>query len=410
MQKTEPQNRRKIKSSYVLSALFCLYVLWVGLAALPETVYNLGNTLFWKSGYQYFIDTTNQQFEGMLSTGKDFSGLQNKAAYINLNGLLARTLGQPFMKDCVMLKNGHLASIVPEEPEPEYLHMAADNIRTLFQKQRDDGKQFLFVMAPSQISKYEDLLPTGYTDTTNDTADSLLALLEQYDVPYLDLREQMHTEGLSVTDTHFKTDHHWTPQTGFWAYTKILEKLTAMGAIEKLDGLYTDPQQFAFDTYEDTFLGSWGKRTGLYYTGVDDSIFIRPEFENRISVTIEERNLQIQGPYEEVCYNTEVTPDYENPDYFNDNMYGLYGWGDMELTQWRNENAPITSNVLLIGESFGNIPFSLMSLVFSSCDEMDTRSYTGDFSQYYSSYCPDTVILLVNADHTLSPITLYTYF
>lgn len=400
---------RKVRAVHVLAVFFLAYCLCVSLAAAPEFLYHLGGAFHWRTGFSHFVDTVDQQYSGMLTTEKDRMPLQNKGSYINFNGFLAKQLGQPMMNNRVTLKNGHLASLVPDSPDPKNIRRAAENIIGFHDAHTASGGQFLFVMVSSQISKYEDLLPAGYNDTTNDTADAFLALLDQAGVPYLDLREEMRKDGLSVTDAYFRTDHHWTPQTGFWAYGKILAKLQQMGTIKTLDGFYTDPGNYSFQTYADTFLGSSGKRTGIFYAGVDDSILLRPNFDTDISVRIPERDLELRGRFEEVCYNTEVVHNYEDPDFYQENLYGLYGWGDTKITHWRNEKAPQQRKLLLIGESFGNIPFSLMSLYFSSCDEMDLRSYDGDFPDYYSSYCPDTVIVEVNVDMTLSEFTDFSY-
>lgn len=404
------KKRKSLKASHALTILFLVFIVYVGLAALPEFLFNTGSTFYWKNSLRHYIQTVDEQYEGMLTTEKDNALLQNKGTYINLNGLMAKLMGQPMMNERVTLKNGHLTSLVTSAPDSAQIQSTADNIARFYQKQTENGGHFLFVMVSSQIGKYEDLLPTGYTDTTNETADQLLALLDEAGVPYLDLRESMLEDGLTTADSYFTTDHHWLPQTGFWAYTKILDKLEELGAIGPVDPFYTDVKNFQFQTYEDSFLGSSGKRTGVYYADVDDSIFIVPEFDTDISITIEERNLSLRGRFEDICYNTDVNPDYTDPDFLNDNMYGLYGWGDTQVTQWRNETAPETGRFMLIGESFGNIPFSLMSLYLSSCDEVDTRHYSGDFTAYYENYAPDTVVMEVNVDQAIAEITNYPYF
>ena len=231
--------RRKLTAAHLLAVSFLVYILFVSLAALPEFLYHLGGAFYWETGYTHFIETVDQQYSGMLSTDTDAPLLQNKGSYINFNGAMARLLGQPMMNDRVLLKNGHLSHVVSKAPEPEEIQAAAENIIRFSRRQTGTGGSFLFVMAPSQISKYEDLLPAGYTDTTNDTADTFLALLEEAGVDCLDLREEMHAEGISSADAYYTTDHHWTPQTGFWAFGKILQKLEAMGAISPVDPLYT---------------------------------------------------------------------------------------------------------------------------------------------------------------------------
>ena len=146
-----------------------------------------------------------------------------------------------------------------------------------------------------------------------------------------------------------------------------------------------------------------------YYTGVDDSILIRPNFDTNIHISVPKRKLELQGRFEEVAYNTDVIHDYTHPDFYRDNVYGLYGWGDTPITHWRNEHAAEQRKFLLIGESFGNIPYSLMSLTFGSCDEVDRRHFEDDFLAYYEDYAPDTVIITVNVDMTISENTTSTY-
>ena len=404
------QTKIKIRPGYILTALFLFFIFSVGLAALPQLFINAGKTMQRNSGVQNFIKQTNDQYEQMLEEGKNTYALHSKDTYINLNGLLAGKLRQPFLNDRILMKNGHLGHVVSQTPEPEAIRNAADHIIAFYKEHTAAGGDFLFVMFPSQISKYEDYLPTGYTDTTNATADAFLSLLGQAGVPYMDLREHMQAEGMSVTDHFYVTDHHWKPQTGFWAYSKMLAGLAEMQIISPVDSFYTDPDNYTFVTYENTFLGSSGKRTGIYYAGLDDSILIQPNFETQIAISVPERGLELRGRYEEVCYNTEAEHNFEDPDFFLENCYGLYGWGDTPITHWRNDQAPVTGRFLLIGESFGNIPFSLMSIVFSSCDEIDLRYFEEDFTGYYNNYRPETVIMALNVDNTISEFTHYSFF
>lgn len=401
---------RKLTPSRLLAVLFLLFIGYVACEPFPQFLSNTRALITEGISPRNYIRSIDDQYSGMLSTEKEKPLLQSKGTYINLNGLMATLLGQPMMNDRVTLKNGHLASLVSWRYSQEEIENAGENISRFAQRQLSQGKQFLFVMVPSQISKFEDLLPTGYTDTTNETADILLELLTQNGVPCLDLRETMHAEGMTQADAYFTTDHHWKPQTGFWAYTKMLEALQQLDVIAPVDPFYTDSVNFEFITYEKTFLGSSGKRTGIYYAGLDDFVLIRPKFDTEISVTIPERDLDLTGRYEDTAYNTDVETDYSHPDYFNENAYGLYGWGDTKLTQWRNEHAPENAKVMLIGESFGNVPFSLMSLYFTCCDELDMRHYADGFAEYYASYQPDIVILEVNVDQAVAEITTYPYF
>lgn len=401
---------QKLRPALLLTAAFLLYIGFVALHPLEPLKDNTKILLKGEISVSAYIDRIDELYYGMLSTEQGQPFLHNKGTYINLNGAMAKLLGQPMMNERVKLKNGHLSNVVSWHHSEEDIEYTAHNITHLAQMQEMNGGQFLFVLAPSQISKYENLLPEGYTDTMNETSDTLLSLLSQNGVPYLDLREELHKDQISNTDAFFVTDHHWKPQTGFWAYTKILNALEKSGGAASADSLYTDRSQFDFVTYPNTFLGSSGKRTGICYAGVDDSIFIQPRFDTQITLTVPDRELELTGRYEEVCYNTDDTLNPDDPDFFQFNAYGLYGWGDNELNQWRNEHAPEDSRVMLIGDSFGNIPFSLMSMYFSSCDELDMRYYTGDFQAHFREYQPDILILEATLDQAIAENTCYSFF
>lgn len=401
---------RKLRPAHLLAAAFLLYIGFVALYPLEPLKNDTKSLLKGEISVSAYMDRIDEMYDGMLSTEQDQPLLQNKGTYINLNGAMAKLLGQPMMNERVKLKNGHLTSVVSWRHSQEDIEYTAQNITSLARTQEKNGGQFLFVLAPSQISKYEDLLPEGYTDTMNDTSDTLLSLLDQNGIAYLDLREALHKDQISNADAFFVTDHHWRPQTGFWAYTKILSTLEESGAIASVDGFYADSSHYDFVTYPNTFLGSSGKRTGICYAGVDDSIFIQPQFDTEITLTVPDRELELTGRYEEVCYNSEDTLNPDNPDYFQFNAYGLYGWGDNSLNRWRNENAPDNSKVMLIGDSFGNIPFSLMSIYFSDCDELDMRYYSEDFQRHYQDFQPDIVILEATLDQAVAENTCYSFF
>lgn len=401
---------RKLRPAHLLAAAFLLYIGFVALYPLEPLKNDTKSLLKGEISVSAYMDRIDEMYDGMLSTEQDQPLLQNKGTYVNLNGAMAKLLGQPMMNERVKLKNGHLTSVVSWRHSQEDIEYTAHNITRLSQMQQKNGGQFLFVLAPSQISKYEDLLPEGYTDTMNDTSDTLLSLLAQNGVAYLDLREALHKDQISNADAFFVTDHHWRPQTGFWAYTKILSALEESGAIASVDGFYTNSSHYDFVTYPNTFLGSSGKRTGICYAGVDDSIFIQPKFDTEITLSIPDRELELSGRYEDVCYNTDDPLNPDDPDYFQFNAYGLYGWGDNSLNRWRNENAPDNSKVMLIGDSFGNIPFSLMSIYFSDCDELDMRYYSEDFQRHYQDFQPDIVILEATLDQAVAENTCYSFF
>ena len=409
MKEKAVQHLKNLSASKILAVLFLVFLLYIGSAAVPQLLSNSGIALEENKTFSQFIELIDEQYHGMLSLKTDQDPLHIKSTYINFNGYIAKLMGQQEMNERYKLKNGHMhqerAAISEELFEDIY-----QNLLLLDKRQKDNGKNFLFVLAPFQLYQYEDLMPIGFTDYYNEIGDRLIARLEESGVLCLDLRKTMEQAGFTNEEAFFITDHHWKPETGFWAYGNILEKLAENGSISPVNTFYTDPENFNFTVYEDAFLGSSGKRTGIYYAGVDDFCLITPKFDTEISLTIDNSSINISGTFPEVAFRSDATAVCEKRDYFNQNPYGIYGRGDNGLMHWDNENAPEQQKVMLIGDSYGNVPFSFMSLYFSSCKELDMRYFKRDFAEFYNEYSPDHFIVLVNLFSINTRNLLYDFF
>jgi len=392
---------KHLNSKKIAAVVFLIMVFYVGSATFPPAVKSIARFL---GGEPHDIlamaNEIDSEYRGMLGFA-DYN-LRNKGFYINLNGLMARTMGQRYMNERVKLDNGHLTHI----RGTRNITFAATQLTRLYDKQLEKGNSFLFVLAPYQIPKYENILPAGYKDYGNQNADDLLNALKENGVPVLDLREEMRSDGIDHDDAFFITDHHWKPETGFWAYTKIIESLLSVGAIEPIDPFYTEIEKFYIETFQDFFLGAHGKRTGSYYAGVDDFSVITPTFDTELSIKIASRDIDIRGEFSETALNKERI----QKDYFTANPHAAYRHGNIGFTQFRNDIAPVDLKVLTLGDSFSNVPYAFLPLVFSACDQMDMRHYEGDFAEYYSEYDPDIVIVLVNPNHIALANTAYDFF
>ncbi len=409
MKKETFKHLKNITSSKILAILFLVFSLYVGLSAIPQLLINSGTAVTEKKTFSEYITLIDEQYNDMLTTEMDQAFWQNKSTYINFNGLMANLMDQKELNGVYKLNNGHLNTF--NEPYEEIiLRRSHQRLNSLYEHQKERGKSFLFVLAPSQTYQQDELLPTGFTETINETGDRLIAALEESGVPCLDLRKVMEQEGITNTEAFYITDHHWKAETGFWAYGKILEKLAESGSIAPVDTTYTDPENFNFDIYEDAFLGSSGKRTGIYYAGVEDFCVITPKFETEMSLAVENTSVKAAGSFAEVALRSDTYEVCTKKDYFNQNCYGVYGLGDRPHTHWRNENAPEQQKVIMIGDSFGNVPFSFMPLYFSSCEELDMRHFKGDFAELYDEYEPDQFIVLANVASLHTKNTLYAFF
>lgn len=388
----------------ILSSIFLLIIFFVGIVSLPRGLYETGRFLL--AGKTDIISLINKiDYEG----GDNFDakwvgqGENIKNSFINLNGLIARYMGQRCVNNVIKLDNGHLYSLYSKEKEKD-LFFSATQITKLCNMQKENGGHFLFVLAPSQIPKYDSIIPIGYNDYLNQDSDELLCLLRLKKVPILDLRDEMVNDNLRHSDAFFVTDLHWKPETGFWAYTKIMNYLSQSGIIEPISSLYSDINEYNIDVYKDFFLGYYGKRTGIYYAGIDDFAVITPKYKTDLSVEIPSKKIFKQGAFKDVMIDYSMI----KKDYFSMNPYSGYGYGNQGLKIYRNENAPIDLKVLSIRDSFANASTTFLPLVINTCDEIDMRHYIGNFMEYYTEFQPDIIIILVHS--AVNKNTTYDFF
>ena len=396
---------KRINASVIIAAIFMFFIVIVGSATIPTVLAQTGAALREPSTARTSAHLIKNAYSEMLTTDLNQSILTNRATYVNLNGYVARLLGQRYVNEVVKMNNGYLTQVCARVSN----ETSIQRITSLYQKQKENGGAYLFVLAPTKNSKYEDLLPPDIKDEANANADDLVSGLRKNGVPVLDLRDELHTQGTSVGEAFNKTDHHWTAQTGFWAYVQIFRTLQNMGVVSDIPDNLLDANQFEFRIYQNSFLGSLGKRTGQYYAGVDDFCKIIPRFQTNISVKIPDANVDLTGRYEDVAYAEE---NFGGTDYFNQRSYSAYGYGNRAMVHWGSDVAPIKQRFLVYGDSFGNVPFSLFPLCVQTCDELDMRHFTENFAAYYEEFNPDVIVCLVNVQELSSDSenVLYDFF
>ena len=398
---------RQLTANRILALLFVLFIVCVGLAALPRTMEKTLETV--KSGsvkLMEYISSVDTIYKTMLDTRMNQPALQNEATYVNLNGWMANLMGQRYMNDVIKMNDGSLTRSYEEVPI-EKLNNAVKRVTRYSKALTKQDKKLLFVLAPSKVQKYNEQLPVGFADTENAQADYLIAGLRENEVNVLDLRDAMYEQGLDVAESYYLTDHHWRETTGLWAYREILKEMTKLNMIPEIDPLYTEAENFDFILYKDWFLGSNGRRTGIYFGGVDDFYAIQPRFETNIHFVVEDMDIDKTGRLEDISLNFSKL---QNKDYFNTSPYSFYNTGEQYFKHWTNEDAPVDLTLLVHGDSFSNVPVSFFPLCFTNVNDQDMRNFDGDYSELYQSVDPDIVIIMVYTGGLDQKATTYNYF
>lgn len=303
--------------------------------------------------------------------------LWNKEYYVEYYGLAARLLGQPELNEVVRLKNGYLSGVEEEAPKDQLMQDAKD-LAELKEYLDNRGCRLLYVQTPFKISKFDESLPAGIEDYSNQNLDYFLGCLEQYGVDYIDIRQTMYDDGMNQYDYFFRTDHHWTPEGGFYAYNKIAEYLEENYNIS-VDEQVRNIDNYRIDNYEDWHLGTNGQRVGIYYGGIDDFHMISPEFDTQITNT----DTQVSGSYTDVLIEEAVLRERSAATYD-------IAYGNSIGSHFYNPNAQNEERVIVVSDSMGKVVAPFLILSFR---EVYTTNYTLN-EQILEEYQPNVVIYI----------------
>lgn len=325
----------------------------------------------------------------------DASNAPFKKQYIETNGIYHILRDKKYVfdisSDVVKLSNGYLAfadtekSVLDQEKATEYV--------TEFNSfAKENETDFLYVCVPSKLSEDNQYAPKGVYPIYGDTS-GFLSSIEKNGVNVVDIRKEFEKDNLDQYDFYFKTDHHWTPQGGFYAYQKICNFLqTSCGY--KIDKTYTDITQYNVDIYPNYFTGSEGNRTGSIFGGKDDFSLIYPKFDTDLSIDSWDdvksaKKVSSSGIFYDTVFNLNS---------FNiggGHTYSTYLSGDAALKIIKNNISENNKKILIVKDSYGNIPASYLSLICSQVHIIDLRFYTDvNIQNYVKENKIDTVIAL----------------
>ena len=377
---------KKIKSNHLIAAAFLLllFVLafrlaWTGMSMLYHTLSEPEQ-----------IETAADSFEERLN-----SEFPKKNLFVDINGLFHRVLMQRQMNGVVLLKNGMESELMSDRSEKDIAANAAALKQFSDWLESRDTDMF-FCLVPMKNRRSDGQLPTGLTDYSNTVADRFLEQLSEKEVVFLDLREAMEAEIADSYGLYLKTEHHWNPYGGFFAFTKLCEFMEENFGV-KVDPAVLDLENYNQDSYPQSSLGYYGQRTGFLFAGLDDFTLIYPKFETRQSCTIIHKELCRQGSF----YDAVFDQDKFAASWRERGLYGTYIGGDYPLVIHHSETAKNPGTVMLFIDSYGTIPEAFLTTAFKNVIAVDLRWVKiNDMgitaTQFVETYKPDTVIVMFN--------------
>ena len=383
--------------------LFCATLIGSGALTVVGNVKPIvkGTLSGMQNGYQ--TDGLGGITEGAIS-GIESAVNENvfgRTSYINLFGLSERLLNKKYIMDtntssCVVKDNNNLLQFItfPVDTSPY-----VEKIASLKEVLDELDTPLLYVQTPLKTIEGYTEMPQGITDSANTNTDTFLESLNNVGINTIDLRKNIKQEGITLRELFYKTDHHWTTQTAFWAVGEVTKHLK-----EHL-GIDLDPQEFYTNSdnyesipYENNFLGSQGRRVGKYYGGVDDYTLMVPKYDTDYTVTIHKSNSTsvAEGNFKEAIVKDNLL----NPTDIFTNRYAAYFGADFPEVIIENHSAEDDMKVLIFKDSFG-LPFSaFLSTMVGETRMLDTRYYEGNIEDYVKEYQPDLVLYVYKSINT----------
>jgi hypothetical protein len=312
--------------------------------------------------------------------------------YVEAAMTMEKVLGLSFMKNAdstasyAILDDDYLVGYA----YPVDVTNCAKSLADFNQFLRKKNILLLYVQAPDKVCKEDAIASTR--NFVNLNADGLLAALEQADVPALDLREELHRQGLVHHDQFLKTDHHWKPETGLWATKVLAERLNASFDFDIDTSLY-NPERYDYQVQDDN-LGSLGRRATLAAAAPEPFTFIFPKFETALNICIPSRKLDERGDFRVTYYRELWEYMLKEKDIYRKDYYPTYFYGENPVIFVENSHAACEKKVLVIADSFNWVVAPFLALGVKNMNVLRLRQFTGSVRSFIDQNMPDIVLVL----------------
>ena len=257
-----------------------------------------------------------------------------------------------------------------------------------FLKQK--GIPLLYVQAPYKMSPLDGL---HSADFSNQNADEFLQILEDNDIDFIDMREEILKSGKDFYSFFYKTDHHWKAEAGLFACPIIAEKINEIAGT-KIDADFFDPVNFNFEIFKDSLLGSNGRELTLAAAKMEDITLITPKKEFELQTEIYGANMLIRkarGGFETFIFKNYLQT--------KENAVGISAYA-IYMSENTNEfikNYSVQNEykILFIGDSFTNMVEPFFALSVKEFDSLELRLFDGSFKTFVEKNLPYNVCVLL---------------
>ncbi len=388
------------KNNIVIATFFLIYIFATMFFTIKNNYFDIkkiGRTVVYnpdKLNYNDRINYFKSNSESVFA-----NNLVLKYDYLDTYGLFQKVLFKRVVtdagegRDVIKLSNGNLSFTYPDMDEMYWVN----KLSIVDEYTKDKGIYMAFAIAPWSINE-ESKLPFYVEDKAGEVRTRFIDNSIKKDINIIDLEKELTTD---PGTWFFRTDHHWNINTAFESYKIIASHLDKELDLNITDKYYND---FNRKTYRKIFLGSYGKRTGKYYTIPDDFEYIYPNFETNFDVFNSEWDVMTShyvGDFRHSIAHEEYLT-MKIDDTRETSTYYTYTNGGRALVKITNLDPINNKKILILKDSYGEPVFSFLSLVFKEVRAIDVRCWANvNLKEYIDDYKPDVVLFI----HT--PSSLY---
>ncbi len=274
----------------------------------------------------------------------------------------------------------------------------AQNTIDFSNKLKEKNIPFIYIQAPNKYLKgYTDEIVSEY-NFSNKNADEFLEILNNNNVDTFDLREKIIEENLDRDTLFYKTDHHWTTPTAFWAFNKIVDLLEKYNFPILSGDFFKNINNYTVTEIKSCYLGSLGRRVGQAVAGLDDYIFIEPNFKT--DYLIYNGLVSTDEPAFSGDFRKAIVKEYIlNNDDVTSNKHATYFEWDYGNLIIKNNFQNNDLKVLLIKDSYSLPMAAFLSTVVEELHMIDMRdASTITLLDYVEENNIDIVITMYNTE------------
>ncbi|MBQ6860654.1 MAG: hypothetical protein IJO08_03305 [Clostridia bacterium] len=367
-------------------------------------MYTVNTPIDWKELYPFEEDYEKDKKQNLMNKYKNFvSSIIGKVdvvtnnntlfhdEFVYLYGWLNRNIGMKIVKDTeittVLLNSGQFNQLYKPR---ENIEKTVQDVKDLSKYIEEKNMKFMYMQVPLKIFSEKDIVPGCIDNYIYADKKALRETLLKNNIDVFDVFKYSSDGYEEYMNYFYDTDHHWKTETGLTATKLLAEYLNEKYNFEINTDIY-DINNYNLETYENAFLGSFGKKVTKGYTDAENFNLITPKDIQKWCVKIPQVGLEESGDFDLVIDKKVLQVN----DLYKSNPYAVYTYGDQPYISIENNNEEVKGKILILGDSSSEVVVPFLAMGCEKVDRIDLRHFNGSLRNFLDNNYYDVVILLL---------------